>query len=200
MIADAGGHRHRGLGAARQLLHGVEDLDVAGAAAQVPTEVARRLLAGERRPVLVQQSLGAQHDPGRAEAALQRPRAREGARVPLPLLAGQSLERDHLRAVSPVEADLAGHHRLPVEQDQAASALPRGGAAVLRARDVELLAQRGQEVRVLADRDGTTVHHERRRAGRRRGPTSGFDVGRGGHATSVPRAPARVNKPLKTSC
>ena len=58
-------------------LDGIEHLDVAGAATEVRTEVARRLFAGERCPVLVDQCLGPHDDAGRAEPALQRTTRRE---------------------------------------------------------------------------------------------------------------------------
>jgi hypothetical protein len=93
-----------------QRLEGVEDLDVARAAAEVGTEVAGRLVPGE--VLLLQQGVGADQDPGGAEPALQRPRGGEGVGVAVPLV--DALEGDHLPPVHLLQRDLAGHHGLAV--------------------------------------------------------------------------------------
>ena len=55
----------------REQLDRIQDLHVAGAAAQVGAEMARRVLASEVGALLRDQRLRAHHDAGRAEAALQ---------------------------------------------------------------------------------------------------------------------------------
>ena len=58
--------------AARQQLDGVENLDVAGAPAQVRAEMAGRVTSRKAAPFAIEQRLRAHHDSRRAETALER--------------------------------------------------------------------------------------------------------------------------------
>ena len=130
-------------------LDGVEDLDVAGAPAQVGAEVRRHRGPVEVGALLVDLRLGPHHDAGDAEPALQPAAGREGVGVAPALVGVDALQRDDVLAGHLVEPEVAAHDRLAVDEHRAAPALPRRRAAVLGRRDVELLAQRGQQVRVV---------------------------------------------------
>ena len=103
----------------------------------------------ERRPLLVDLGLGAHDDAGDAETALQPAAGGEGVGERLALGLVDTLERDDRAAVDLVERLLARHDRLAVDQHRAAPALARRRAPVLGRGDVELLAERGQQVGVL---------------------------------------------------
>ncbi len=148
-------------GAVRQRLDGVEDLDVPRAAAQVGAEMAGRVLAGEIRPLLVDEALCSQHDAGDAEPALEGSAFGEGLGVATALILRHALQGDHVLPLGAAERHLARHDGLAVEQDGAAPALAARGAPVLGARDAELLAEGGQEVgMIVGDLDLGAVEHE----------------------------------------
>ena len=126
----------------------VEDLDVAGAAAEVGAEVGRHLLAGEVGALLVDLGLGPHHDAGDAEPALQPAARGEGVGEGLALGLVDTFERDDRLPGDLVEVVLARHDGLAVDQHRAAPALTRRRAAVLGRGDVEFLAQRREQVRM----------------------------------------------------
>ena len=104
---------------------------------------------GEVGALLVDLRLGADHDAGDAEAALQSAHRRERARVAVALVLGDAFEGHDRLARRPCQRHLARHHGLAVDEHRAATALTRRRAAVLRRRDVELFAQRRQQVRMV---------------------------------------------------
>ena len=126
----------------------VEDLDVPGAPAEVRAEVGGHARPRERVTLLVDLRLGPHDDAGDAEAALQATACGEGIGERLPLGLVDALERDDRLAFDLVQVALACHGRLAVEQHRAAAALARWRAAVLGRGDVELLAERGEQVGV----------------------------------------------------
>ena len=72
-----------------------------------------------------------------------------------------ALEGDDRLARHLVEREVAADDGLAVDEHGAAPALPRGRAAILRRRDVELVAQRRQQVRVVGGhRHRLAVHRE----------------------------------------
>ena len=72
-----------------------------------------------------------------------------------------ALERDDGLAGDLLEPQVAADDGLAVDHHRAAPALARRRAAVLGRRDVELLAQRGEQVRVIAaDRHRRAVERE----------------------------------------
>ena len=122
----------------------------------------RHRRAVEVGALLVDLRLGPHHDAGDAEPALQPAARGEGAR--------RSARRSSASTPSSVTTSLpatlssgevAADDGLAVDEHGAAAALPRRRAAVLRRRDVELLAQRGEQVRVVgAHRHRRAVERE----------------------------------------
>ena len=139
--------RRRHLAAAPGLchqLHGLDDLRVAGAAAEVPVDRPGDLLTARVR-LPVEQVLGAERDPGDAEAALDAAGRGERLRDDLALAGRDTLEGQHLAALGPARLEGAGHERAAVDERQAAAALPLGLAAVLDRDDPAALPQRVEE-------------------------------------------------------
>ena len=99
--------------------------------------------------LLVDLGLGPHDDAGDAEAALQPAAGGEGVGVALALVVVDALERDDRAAGHLGQRLLARHDGLAVDQHRAAPALARRRAAVLGRRDVELLAEGGEQVRVV---------------------------------------------------
>src|ERR671930_2438621 len=135
----------------RRRVDGLDDVLVAGAAAEVALEPAPDLLLGQ--PVAVRaQELDAGHDhPRRAEAAL------EGVALPERLLERmqlaalrQALDRRDLAAVRLDGQHGAGLHGVPVEVDRAGSA-HRRVAADLRAGQPDVVAEEIDEQRPRLD-------------------------------------------------
>ena len=93
-------------------LDGVEDLHVAGAAAEVGAEVAGHVLAGEVGTLLVDLGLGPHDDAGDAEAALQAAAGRERVGVAGPLVGVEALQGDDGPALDLGRA-AAGRRRWP---------------------------------------------------------------------------------------
>ena len=126
-VLDDGRQRAAELGLLDQLDR-VEDLHVAGAAAEVPVEQPRDL--GPRKPLaLVGDPLDAQHEARRAEAALQAGGRLEGVGVEAALVVGDAFEGRDRAALDLFGAHGAGELRLAVEQHQAAAALALRRAA-----------------------------------------------------------------------
>src|ERR671924_1923432 len=132
-----------GSGRGRQA-HSVEDLRVAGAAAEVAGEgLADLVLARVGMPL---EKRGCRDDePGSAEAALDSARLDESLLHPVqaPLLA-EALDGHDFVPVRLGGEDEARAHELPVQEDGARPALALL-AGVLRARQAELLAQREEQ-------------------------------------------------------
>src|SRR5207302_2364247 len=136
--------RRRASGAARAAergeLDGVEDLRVAGAAAEVAGQRLSDLLS--RRPGIIgeERSRGQQEARG-AVAALGRAELGEGLleRVE-PAGAGQALDRRDRATLELDRQRQAGEHRPAVDKDRARAALAEL-TAVLRAREPHLLPQ-----------------------------------------------------------
>ena len=125
--------------------HGLHDVLVAGAAAQVARERPPDLVLG-RVGVLVEEGLGGQHHPGRAEAAL------EAVLLLEPLLqrvqlagAGEALDRGHLVAVGLHREHRAALHRLPVDQHRAGAAVGGVAAGVGAGQPQPLAEQVGEQ-------------------------------------------------------
>ena len=103
--------------------------------------------------------------PGDAEAALQAAAGRERVGVAVPLVGIDALQRRDGPPLDLRERLLAGDDGPAVDEDGAAAALARRRAAILGRRDVELLAQRGEQVRVVgAHGDRRAVDDEADRA------------------------------------
>ena len=133
--------RHR---ARRRGAHGVEDLRVPGAAAEVAGERLADLVV--RRMRAAPQEVGGRDDePRRAEAALHGARVDERLlhRVQVAVL-GETLDRRHVVPVRLRREHEAGADERAVEQHRARAALALL-ARVLRAREAELLAQREEQ-------------------------------------------------------
>ncbi len=124
----------------RHQLHRLDDLRVAGAAAEVAVDGAGDLVAA-RAGLPVEEVLGAQRDPGDAEAALHAPGRGERLRNHLALARGEAFEGQYLVALGPLRFHRAGHEGATVDQSQAAAALALGLAAVLDRRDAAPLTQ-----------------------------------------------------------
>ena len=148
--------------ALRQILDGVHDPHIPGAAAQVGPEPALDGLAIQRCALGIDQRLGPHHDPGDAVAALERSMRRKRLGVAPPFFGIDPFERGDRLPLRLLQGDLAAHGGLAVEQDGASPALPRRRAPVLRRQDTQFLAQGGEEVRVVSpDLAGRAVHGDR---------------------------------------
>src|SRR5262249_35173951 len=137
-------------------LHGLEDLDGAGAAAEVAGESLLDL-ATRRLRVLIEEGARRQQEPGRAVAALRRAESREGflermqARGP-----GHPLDGLDRPALALEAQDEAREDRLSVDQHGARAALAEL-AAVLGARQVHVLAQDLEQRLVRGERGRDTL-------------------------------------------
>ena len=124
--------------------HRLDDLRVAGAAAEVAVEGPDDLVVAGAR-LSIEEVLGAQRDPRDAEAALHAAGRGERPRHDLALAGRDSLEGQHLAALGPLRLEGAGHERAAVDERQAAAALTLGLAAVLDRGDPAALPQRVEE-------------------------------------------------------
>ncbi len=152
---------------ARRVEDPLLDLHVAGAAAHAELERFRDLLGGRFRPG-VDEPLGRHHHPRHAEAALDRPRVREGPGVDVLLALGEPFDGHDALSGDLRRRREAGAGRRAVHEDHAGPARPLG-AAVLDRREVQLLAEERQELRVARSRDLRPVHAERDRSRALRG-------------------------------
>ena len=131
----------------RRQLHGGDDLDVAGAAADVVAQgKADFVLRRVRRDV--QQRLGAQHHARNAEAALDGPSLAEGVGVGLLLKFGQALYGQDGFSLQLVRHGDAGALGLAVNEDGAGAA-GTFTAAVLHRGQAERIAQVAHELLVF---------------------------------------------------
>ena len=125
--ADAAGELHwsavQPVGPCCEHLHRFENLEIAGAAAEMGAEVPGRLVAAESGAVAVDERLGPHHDARSAEAALHRAGRAEGGGVAVALLGTQPLRSDDLGALGFAERNLTCHPGFAVEQHGAAPAL-----------------------------------------------------------------------------
>ena len=135
----------------RRRLHGLDDVLVAGAAAQVAGDAVADLLLARVR-VLLEQPVGARHHAGRAVAALQAVLLVERLlqRVQHAALL-EAFDGEHLGAVALHRQHRAGLDRHAVDVDRAGAAV-RGLAADVRAGVREPLAQRVDQQFARLDR------------------------------------------------
>src|SRR5205807_8603332 len=114
------------------------------------------LVRGEAR-------LGAYHDAGDAEAALEAAGQRERPRPDATLVFGHALERDDGAAGGVLGGERARHLGLTVDEDGAAAALSRRAAAVLRGGDAAAFADHFEQRRAGIRVDGARLAVERER-------------------------------------
>ena len=124
----------------RRGLDGVDDLHVAGAAADV---VVQRFgdLAARRRRVRVDQALRGHHDPGGTKAALEAARHREGVGEDVPCPGIEALQGDDVSPGGRAGGHDAGRQRPAIDQHGAAAARTLGRAAVLGRDEARLVAK-----------------------------------------------------------
>jgi hypothetical protein len=133
-------------------LDGVDDLHVAGAAAEVLLERVGDLGAGGFG-VGGDEAERADGHAGNAEAALEATGAGEGLGDELAILLGDALEGDDVLAGDLADGEGAGEAGLAVDEDGAAAAVGLRGTAVLGGGDVAFLAEELEERGVLVDLD-----------------------------------------------
>src|SRR5204862_6186571 len=103
----------------RSVLHRVDDLHVAAAAAEVAGQAQADLLLARLR-ILLEQALRRQHHPGRAPAALARARVGEGALHRM--VAAEALDGRHVSAGRERGEEQAPGDRLAVDEHRARAA------------------------------------------------------------------------------
>jgi hypothetical protein len=159
--SDAGGQCRFELFALGNGVDGFEDLDVAGAPAQVSTEMAGHVGRIEFGTLLVDLRLGAHDDAGNAEPALQSATRRERVGEGLTFGCRHSFQGHHRSSSGLGEGLLAADDGLAVDVHRATSALAGWRAAVLRRGDTEFFTQRGEQVRmILTDAHRGAVQRE----------------------------------------
>ena len=134
----------------------VDDLHVAGAAADIVADGEGGLLAGGIG-VHVQQPLGGDDHAGDAEAALYRAGLAEGEGVDLLFPVAEPLYREDGLALQLVRLGDAGLGGLAVDEDVAGAAGTLA-ASVLDGGQVQLVPQKADELLVLFHSDGLAVH------------------------------------------
>jgi hypothetical protein len=134
-------------------LDGVDDLDVAGAPAQVPGECLGDLGA-RRRGVLLEQVASLHDDARRAEPALRRARRGKRERERLSLVVVEALEREDRFAGELGRRLGARDARVAVHDHRAAAAVALGLATVLRREKAEMLPEDVEQRLVLGGFDG----------------------------------------------
>lgn len=140
----------------------LEDLRISGAATQVRSKTACGRLPIEIRPLLIDERLRAHENAGSAEPALERSRGSEGVGEMFALFDLKSFEGRDALSLGLVHRDEAALDRLAVDKDGARPTLPGRRTAVLGRGDTELLAQGGEEVRVIGrDLDRESIDGER---------------------------------------
>ncbi len=120
--------------------HRVDDLRVARAAAEVPEQRVRDVLARGLR-VLAEKRLGLHDDPGGAVAALGRAGGHERVGPEPALVLGQPLLRDDVFPLDPRRLLRAGDDGAPVHEDGAGPAGALRRAAVLHGAHAEVVAE-----------------------------------------------------------
>ena len=161
-LADPIGQGRRRDVAGGEYLDRLEDLRVAGAAAEVPAEATGGGLVVEIGALLVDQGFGTHQDTGRAEPALECTGGSEGVGQSSSLCLLETLEgRDGL-AFHLLHRDETTLYCLAVNEDGARPALAGRRASVLGGRHPKFLAQGGEEVRVVRrDLDRESIDVER---------------------------------------
>ena len=139
---------------------GVDDLDIAGAAAVVIADGKADLLVRRIRD-LIQQALGAQHHARNTEAALHRAGLAEGEGIGRFLKIRQALDRQHVLAVQAFGIGNTGTAGLALDQNGAGAAGALA-ASVLDGREAQLVAQIAQELLFFGNGDFLSVDIENR--------------------------------------
>ena len=156
-----------------QRLDRVEDLHVAGAAAEVGAEVAGGVVAGQRRALLVDQRLGPHDDAGGAEAALQGAAGGERVGVAAALVLVEAFEGDDRPCPRPGSS----------ETWQATTALPSSSTVQQphwpEGEQPSLGDVTSSSSRSAASRWGWAARHDRRLAVEREGGDGLVDGGHG---------------------
>src|SRR3990172_2862006 len=138
--AAVGGGPEPARGCCRDELHGVEDLRIAGAAAEVAEKGVSDFLARGSR-LFLEQHLRFHHDSRRAEATLGRTRGDEGLRPEAPLVGGEPLLSDDVLALDAGRLLGAGDDSVPVDDDRARPARALRRASVLHRPQAEVVAE-----------------------------------------------------------
>ena len=102
-------------------LHRVDDLDVAGAPAEVAEQSVFDLVARRAR-VLREERLALEHDPRRAEPALRRAGGNEAVGPEAPGLVGEPFVRDDVLALDPCRLLRTRDDRVAVDDHRACAA------------------------------------------------------------------------------
>ena len=132
-------------------LHRLDDLLVAGAAAQVPPQGVFDLLDRWLR-VLVQQRLGRHDHPGRAKPALDGPGQDKRLLDEVRVVGGpESFDRDDVRAFQVAHLGQTRSHGLAVDHHHAGAALALAVAGLLGTGQAQILAQQLQQRRFRID-------------------------------------------------
>ena len=136
----------------RGRLHRFDDLLIAGAPADVAGERLANLI-GARIGIPLQERLGRDEQARRAVAALRRPEVGEGLlqRVQAPVIT-EALDGHDVAGVAFEREEQAGQRRRPIHQHRAGAAFAEL-AAVLRARQIQILAQDLEQRLVGIERD-----------------------------------------------
>ena len=125
----------------------VDDLHIAGAAADVVADGKGRLLPAGIR-VRVQQGLGGDHHARDAEAALNGPRLAEGPCIDLLLPVGQALHRQDVFSLQLIRLRNTGLGGLAVDQHRAGAAGALA-ASVLHRGQAQLVSQKPQQLLIF---------------------------------------------------
>ncbi len=126
-------------------LDGVDDARVACTAAQVAIQRFRDLFPA-LRAIALQQPRGADHNPGNAEAALDRAFQQKSFAQHTTHVVGYAFERDHFAPFHVLRLPQARQYGLAVHQNGAAAASAFRRAAVFGRNDFALLAQHFEKV------------------------------------------------------
>ena len=140
----------------RRQQNAVDDLYIAGAAADVVADGKGRLLAGGVG-IYIQQALGGDHHAGDAETALNRARLAEGEGKDLLLPVAEALHRDNGLALQLVRLGNAGLGGLAVNENVAGAAGALA-ASVLHRGEVQLVPQKADQLLIFFHRYGAAVY------------------------------------------
>ena len=140
---------------------GVEHLHVSGATTQVSAQVSRHIAALEVGTLLVDLRLSAHHNAGDTEAALQSATRCKRVGESIALFNINAFQRDDRLAFNLRDRLLTADHSLAIDEHRATATLPAWRATIFGRRDVELVAQGRQQVRVIATHaDRRAIHDE----------------------------------------